>query len=188
MIGHTRFNSVYDYNYKQETLKKLSMIGNPVPPTVSFNITEDLLNSLLVNVTLSVMTNYELWNQSTNATVENVLNVYSFSRPLNLYIPYGVGLLLSLVFIGMGSLALYWNGVDAIDGGFLQLVTTTTASRRFNDVASKADVGGSEDLPRELLDLKIRFGEVVDSEGDQMRRRVGFGVYEEVLSFSRRKG
>jgi hypothetical protein len=155
-------------------------------PTLSFKITEDLLNSLLMNVTLSIMASYGLWNTTTNVTTMTPVNVYEFSRPMNLYFPYGVGLLLALVFIVLGALALRQNGVSATDGGFIQLITTTTGSSKLNEAAAGGCLGGSENVPQQLKDLKIRFGETVDAgEGKGLVKRAGFGVEDEVRPLNR---
>ena len=74
------------------------------------------------------------------------------------------------------------NGVSATDGGFIQLVTTTRGSKKLDKAAARACFGGDADLPKELLDLKIQFGELVDDScASTGVRRCGFGTEDEVV-------
>jgi hypothetical protein len=120
------------------------------------------------------------WNMTTNATISDTINVYSFSRPLNLILPYFVTLLLAIPFILVGGAALHQNGVSAIDGGFMQILTTTTGSAVIDKAAAGGCLGGEESLPRELKDLRIRFGEIIDRDEPGRIKRAGFGVESEV--------
>ena len=67
---------------------------------------------------MSTMQAYGRWNTSVNATSEIAGNVYSFSAPLNLIIPYFAILVLAVPLTLLDGMALYWNGVSAMDGGF----------------------------------------------------------------------
>lgn len=84
-------------------------------------------------------TAYERWDTSANATVLRAVNVYSLSRPLNLLIPHFVILLVSLLSVVLGCIGLIKNGVFAVDGSFMQIVTTSTGS----SILHKAAAGGS---------------------------------------------
>lgn len=131
-------------------------------------------------MTTSISTAYGRWNTSTNATVLTVVNVYSFSRPLNLLIPYFLTLFLSLPFIILGGIALINNGVSALDGSFIQIITTSTGSSILDKAAAGGCLGGNESVPEELKDLKIRFGEFIGRDGPAGIKRAGFGVEGEV--------
>jgi hypothetical protein len=49
--------------------------------------------------------------------------------------------------------------------------------------ASGGALGGQENVPEDLRDLKIRFGELINGEEESkaVTRRVGFGVEDEVV-------
>ncbi|KAK0118144.1 hypothetical protein ONS95_012450 [Cadophora gregata] len=150
-----------------------------------FNITADMLNDYVFNATTSVMAMYRRWNTTANATTSTTLNVYSFSEPLNLIIPYFLTLLVSLPFVVMGCLALMKNGVSATDGGFMQLITTNTGSAIVDKAAAGGCLGGDESAPQELKDLEIRFGEFIGRDEPGRIKRAGFGVDSELTSLTK---
>lgn len=152
--------------------------GTPIHP--AFNVTPALLNAYLFNMTTSMMQAYGNWNTSTNATISSIINVYSFSEPLNLIIPYFATLLVSLPFIILGGIALIRNGVSAIDNSFIQLLATSTGSATIDRAAAGGCLGGSENVPQELKDLKIRFGEIIDRDEPGLMKRAAFGTEDEV--------
>ena len=125
------------------------------------------------------------WNTTSNATVYTEINVYSFSRPLNLILPYFIILLLAIPFIIIGGIALHNNGVSAIDGGFIQTIATSTGSAVLDRAAAGGCLGGEESIPRELKDLEIRFGEIIDREEPGRIKRAGFGVESEITELKR---
>lgn len=129
---------------------------------------------------------YGLWNTTANATFLTATNVYSFSQPLNLIIPYFLSLFLAVPFLAVGMLALFRNGVSAIDGSFMQIITTSTGSAILDRAAAGGCLGGNESFPQELKDLKIRFGEFIGRDDPGMVKRAGFGVDSEVTEL--RKG
>lgn len=112
-------------------------------------------------MSMSAMIVYNRWKTSVNATKNAPANVYRFSSPLNLIIPYFLTLILAVPFITLGGIALHWNGVSAMDGGFMQIITTSTGSSVLEKAAAGGCLGGSENIPHELRDLKIIFGELV---------------------------
>lgn len=68
-------------------------------------ITEDILNGALINVTLSPFNEFNFWITTTEATKSKLINVFAFSRQENLLVPYFVSLLVSLAFrvcLGLG--------------------------------------------------------------------------------------
>lgn len=79
-------------------------------------------------MTTSMMVTYNLWNTTVNATKSTTVNVYKFSQPLSLVLPYFVTLLVALPFVVCGCLALFDNGVSAMDGSFMQIIATSTGS------------------------------------------------------------
>ncbi|CZR55289.1 uncharacterized protein PAC_05176 [Phialocephala subalpina] len=171
VIDSTRFNQVFN---------QYTNAANP-----SFNISSDILNDYLLNMTMSIATAYGRWNTSANATVTTLINVYSFSQPLNLLIPYFLTLLLSLPFIILGSIALLNNGVSAMDGSFMQIITTSIGSSVLDKAAAGGCLGGNESMPEELKDLKIRFGEFLGRDDPGGIKRSGFGVEGEVRALQK---
>ncbi|KAE8448782.1 hypothetical protein EG329_008784 [Mollisiaceae sp. DMI_Dod_QoI] len=147
-------------------------------------ITQDILNEMLQNITLSLMNSFGLWTTEVNTTTSTFRNVYSFSDKLNLLLPYYLSLIISLPLLAIGGACLHSNGVSAIDGGFLQILMTTSNSKALHEVASDGALGGQENVPEELKELKVRYGELVGGEEKlkAVRMRAGFGVEDEVVS------
>jgi deoxyhypusine synthase len=125
--------------------------------------TETLLNEALANLTISALSlNY--WYDSINGMSTKQFNLYQFTHKINFFLPYGLPLLFAIPIIALGIMALYHNGVSAIDGGFLQLLVTTTGRTELESHATKACLGGYENISRELKELKVRFGELLTDE------------------------
>jgi len=79
--------------------------------------------------------------------------------------------------ISLRALHMY-GGVTAIDGGFLQVLMTTTGDTAINRAVGGGCVGGSENAPKELTEMKVRFGTFA-KDGDNCVRKTGFGTIEE---------
>ena len=58
-------------------------------------------------MTTPIITAFGEWNTTANATVSTTINVYNFSRQLNLILPYFISLLLAVPFILIGRIALH---------------------------------------------------------------------------------
>ncbi|KAJ8108732.1 hypothetical protein OPT61_g7964 [Boeremia exigua] len=149
-----------------------------------FNFSEALLNEVLANITISALS-LNLWYESVNGTETRVFNVYTFQRQLNFFLPYGLCLLFTLPIIAIGLVSLQQNGASAIDGGFLQiLMTAATGQTQIEKVAARGCSGGYENVPDELRNLKVRFGELVAHDepvegtkaGSEDTRRVAYGA------------
>lgn len=177
-IPYTRLNSNFG-NYKN--------MGTSIfhDPAMIFTVTEDILSTLLANLTFSIMATINSWNQTINVTQFPCQNFYAFSNPNNLLLPYFLTLIIVLLFLIIGTLALYENGIPAIDGGFVLILSTTTGSCRLQQAAAGNCLGGDADntaLER-LMDLEIQYGELVDMKVEVegcVIRRAGFGVKDEV--------
>jgi len=174
MIDNTRFNAAFG---------KLSASTSSPP---AFNVTQDLLNDYLFNMTYSVMVALGTWSTTSNATISTATNVYRLSSPLVLILPYFLSLALALPFMLIGCIALVKNGVSAMDGSFEQIITTSTGSSVLDRAAAGGCLGGYESVPTELRDLKIRFGEFIGRDGPDGIKRAGFGTESEVIAL--RKG
>jgi hypothetical protein len=135
-----------------------------------FTVTESILNSMLVNVSLSTIPKYNLWPVTTNVTMETLGMIYPFSRPINILLPYflTLGLVLPLLLIGLW--ALRQNGVPATDGGTLQVSMTTRGSEALDKESRQGFLAGERNIPSSLKGMEIMFGEFVRS-GDQEAER-----------------
>jgi hypothetical protein len=127
------------------------------------------------------MTAYGRWNENVNVTVSTATNVCSFSQPLNLIIPYFLNLFVAVPFLVLGCWALTKNGVSVAEGGFTQLITTSTGSAILDTTAAGGCLGGNKSAPQELKDLKIRFGEFTGRKDPGKIKRAGFGVDGEAV-------
>ncbi len=172
IIERARFNTAFD------NLVPVANSGKP-----QFVVNQGTLNDQLVNVTMSAVMAYNYWSTQVNATIVDLVNVYSFSNPLSLILPYFVTLTVALPFMVLGFLALLRNGVSATDGGFMQIITTSTGSAVLDRAAAGGCLGGDESVPEELRDLKIQFGEFIGRGGAGVKR-AGFGVDGEVKPLS----
>jgi hypothetical protein len=122
-----------------------------------------LLNEALANITISSLALNKHF-ESVNGTSTRVFNVYHFENRLSFYLPYGLCLLFTLPVLVLGLLALHHNGVTAIDGGFVQLLMTTTGQTKIEDAIGAGCLGGEENIPNELKRMRVRFGEMVGNE------------------------
>lgn len=190
MVPNTRFHKSFGTFLQDEPslINNLSLPGQRLPTVANpYNVTQELLNQALLNITLSVMADLRWWPAvKTPVTQWRSINIYVFSKPLNLIIPYFVSLLVTIPVLGLGVYALRQNGVSAVDGGFLQLMTTTTGSATLEKLAAGGCLGGNESVPKELKELKVRFGELI---GEGMVggavRRAGFGTVEEIVPMNK---
>lgn len=106
---------------------------------------------------------------------------YQFSRPINLILPYALLLVFSTIFVVIGIVSLHYNGTPATDGGFLQLITSRVGRTKIEELILEHHTSYTCDtIPKELLDLKIRYGELVDNEGVSTGV-AGFGTEEETM-------
>lgn len=159
-------------------------------------LSAEVLNEALANVTISALNEFSLWSTTANTTTSTSRTFYSFSHPINLFLSYGLSLLIALPFIVLGIVA-FKNGVSAMGGGsFLQVLMTTGASQRLNQAAVGGCLGGGDNIPDQLKDRRILFGEMDDSNQELLApasvgkdgalRRAGFGFEGEVMPL--RKG
>lgn len=155
----------------------------------TFKITERQLNQLIANLTIAMIPLLNLWHENINVTQNTSQNVYTFSEPLNLILPYSLSLALVFPFLLIGTYALLQNGVPAIDGGFIQILSTTTGNPTLQMAAAGNCLGGEEHPSKHLSELKIRYGELIGLTtrvGGVVVRRAGFGTEDEVVPL--RKG
>ncbi|KAF1842004.1 uncharacterized protein K460DRAFT_409441 [Cucurbitaria berberidis CBS 394.84] len=145
-------------------------------PRLDLYFDETALNDYITNITISALS-LNIWKSLTPVKTTEYHSTYQFSKPINLILPYALSLALALVFVGIGTWSLVHNGVPAVDGGFLQILTTTTGRTEMEKLV-EAQHGDGEGASKELLEMQIRYGELVDAEGAGTGR-AGFGLVEE---------
>jgi hypothetical protein len=155
-------------------------------PRTSLNITEASINELLANVSISALS-LNTWYGMVSVNDTNYRNVYRFSQPLNFFLPYGLCLATALILVVLGLNALRLNGVPATEGGFLQILLTTTGDTELNKMAAEVSFMDVDKAPKELLDLKVRFGELAGQNASGLTRRVGFGTVGETTVLRRKE-
>ncbi|GAB1201318.1 hypothetical protein APSETT444_010709 [Aspergillus pseudonomiae] len=137
-----------------------------------FTVNEEILNSMLANVTLSAINHFQLWPTSANVTRQDLRTQYVWSRPLNLLLPYFLSLGVALPLAVLGYWSLHQNGVPATDNGFLQVVMTTRGNDKLDQLAMGGCLGGNHNESDELKNLEVQFGELVQSD----RSRLHMGI------------
>jgi hypothetical protein len=129
------------------------------------------------------MYTFNWWHTTANVTQSLNYNTFSFSSRPRLIIPYAASLLLALPFLFLGFRALQLNGAPAVDTSFLQTLVTTTGSTRLREIAA----AGSEtpyDVPESVKETRIRFGYMLEANGEEVVRRLTFGLEDEVEDLS----
>ena len=71
---------------------------------------------------------------------------------------------MTLPFIVLGVWALRANGVPATDSGFLQILMTTRGSPIVDHLAAGGCLGGDHNVPGDLRELPVQFGELVGGD------------------------
>lgn len=160
---------------------------NPFDPR-NLTITEASLNDLLSNITVSTLF-LDVQRAIVPVTVTDYQNTYEFSNRLSFFLPYALCLGIALLYVGIGIWALVMNGVPSTDGGFLQIMMATRGRTEMEKLVLEQGVVGTGELPKELLEMKIRFGELVGEEGTGMgmRRAVTFATIGETMPLRRRE-
>jgi hypothetical protein len=130
------------------------------------------------------------WPTTVPVNITNTHEMYSFVSPKTLIIPYLTCLLLSIPFLYLGLNSLRLNGASTTEGGFLQILMTTTGSKTLKKAAAGGCLGGDENVPENLKRMRIRFGELVESRVDEdgdrgAVKRAGFGIDGEVMPLRR---
>jgi hypothetical protein len=148
------------------------------------NVTEASLNEILTNITISLMT-LDLWTDDVNVTTTAYRNTYDFSLKINLILPYALCLAFGLLVVGLGLGSLWHNGAPASDG-FMQVMMATRGRTEMERLVLKENLVGSEKASQELMDLKVRYGELVSVDAMKEDRIWGFGTVEETVSIRKR--
>jgi len=181
ILDPSRFNDSYRPN----------ILKGRHPPDLEFDprsltITGVTLNELLTNLTISTMSLGYQYAMVPVAYTE-YRNVYVFSDLLNFFVPYVICTIVAFIFVFVGIRALSKNGLPATDGGFLQIMMATRGRTELESMVLKRGFVGTKDLPKELLDLRIRLGELLVSidehgnTGEGPRKVVGSGTTGETI-------
>jgi len=72
-----------------------------------------------------------------------------------------------------------------MQGGFLQILMTTTGSKTLERAAAGGCIGGEENVPQDLKEIEVRFGEFVGTGDGGEVRLAGFGTAGEVVALRR---
>ncbi|KAI8222320.1 hypothetical protein K4K54_006290 [Colletotrichum sp. SAR 10_86] len=144
---------------------------------MDYNLSPDILRDLMTNISLSIFNDGQHLT-STSVTTETYRLSYVFKSPWRLIAVYAADLIVTAIFLLLGLIAMFQNGVAATPGGFLQILCTTTHEHgTLNRLARQACSGGKEGMSEHLKKLKVRFGEIVDVNEDL--RFAAFGTEEE---------
>jgi hypothetical protein len=140
------------------------------------NITETIINEYLAMTAISALS-LNVGETPVPVTSTTYQATYTFSNPFNLILPYSLSLFFCAIFVGIGIWSWAHNGASAADGGFLQVMTATTGRTRMEDLVIAQHID-KDNLPEELLDLEVRYGELLDAHGVGTGV-AGFGTVEE---------
>jgi hypothetical protein len=143
---------------------------------IKFNLTEITINEYIRNLSISAIS-LDVGAAEIPVHDYRYETVYLFSSPISIALPYSLCLLFAAISVGIGIWSLVQNGTSAADGGFLQVMTATTGRTRMEDL-TQAQHFDQDKLPKELLDLKIRYGELLDVDGTGTSV-AGFGTVDE---------
>jgi hypothetical protein len=140
------------------------------------NISQITINEYLINTTISALT-FNLGESPVPVLVTTYQATYQFSNLLIFLLPYSLSLFFGMIFVGIGVWSWMQNGTSAADGGFLQVMTATTGRTQMEDLVIAQQID-KDNIPKELLDLEVRYGELLDAEGVGTGV-AGFGTVEE---------
>lgn len=147
--------------------------------TSLFNITEESMQYLLQNIVISMLGQT---STKVNVTFSDKVNVFYFSNPARLIVPYFLSAGIALAFIIGGGHALLSNGISASTGGVFQTLCTTRGSDRLSDLAAKGCLGGRENVPDDLKNLKVIFGVFRNNDhSTNSKPMAGLGTVDEVI-------
>ncbi|KAF2464849.1 uncharacterized protein BDR25DRAFT_346417 [Lindgomyces ingoldianus] len=155
--------------------------------TVSdIQISEDMLNNALVNITLSAMNRLNQYSTRADVMQQVFQNVFDFENKLRLILPYFLTFGVALPFMVVGLVSLSKNGGPAPDEGFLGTIVGTAGSGKLGGAAERVFYGfGAREgvAERRLKDLRIQYGGL---DGGNGRLRPAYGAEDEVQPLMRR--
>jgi hypothetical protein len=172
--------------YKGRLNEKNKKSGNVSPDDI--DLSEEILNEFIANISISTVI-LNTWYQQNPVNITGLRNVYTFSSPLSIILPYSICLVLGLLCNILGLFSLAFNGETAEDGGFLQIMLNTQGDTEMNRVARTRRVKEKKVFEKELLDLRVRYGQLVrqvdsrDEDGERTELKIlGFGTVNETVA------
>jgi hypothetical protein len=152
-----------------------------------YNITENILNDVLTNITLSAIS-LGTWWDSVLVVTTRYQATYSFANPINLILPYSICFAAATVFAIIAIWSLWQTGTPAADGGFLQIMMATRGNTEMEKLVLQEKRTTIDNMSNELRNLKIRYGELISRDISEIEeRRLGFGTVEETVSLRKRR-
>jgi hypothetical protein len=130
---------------------------------IKFNLTQNTISEYIRNLSISAIP-IDVRIAELPVHDYRYKTVYYFSSPISAAPLYSLCLLFAAIFIGIGIWSLVENGISAADGGILQVMTATARRTKMEDL-TRAQNFDQVRLPEELLDLKIRYRELLDVDG-----------------------
>lgn len=140
---------------------------------VELSVSEALLNSALVNITLSIMNRLNIWPTEAQVAYLQWADAYQFKEPSRLIVPYFAALALALPFLLIGFVAFLKNGVAAPTDRFVDVLILGATSEEIRDAAKDISFEKSHGYAHgveRLGKLKVRYGEIGRSTGVRERR------------------
>jgi hypothetical protein len=180
-VGTALHTTRFENKYKA-ALDRLDNLdsANLFDPLVDINPTEDLLNALLFNITVSALS-LGTWKDNVSVTTTRYRNTYLFSHRTNLVLPYSICLAVALVFAAIAMWSLHQNGTPAADGGFLQVMMATRGDTEVERLVLIEGATAVDDISEDLGNLKVRYGHLIGQEN-----RMGFGTVDETAALKNR--
>ncbi|KAH6870614.1 hypothetical protein BKA58DRAFT_385377 [Alternaria rosae] len=155
-------------------------------PRKLLNITEAMLNEVLVNITISAISLGTWWDM-VPVTSTRYRSTYKLSNPLNLILPYSICLAAATVFMAIAIWSLWRNRAPAADGGFLQIMMATVGDTQMSRVILEEKLAAVDDISDELKSLKIRYGKLVNADVlGKGGKQFGFGTMDETIPLRKR--
>jgi hypothetical protein len=129
-------------------------------PRIALDITEDLLNDVLTNITLSAISLGTWWDM-VPVTTTRYRSTYTFANSLNLILPYSICLAVATLFAVIAIWSLRRNGAPAADGGFLQIMIATRGNTEMEKLVLKERLTAIDniDVYRQHLSYLVPSGE-----------------------------
>lgn len=132
----------------------------------------EAIEDLSRNFTYSLMTfqqgNY-LLNTTVPVTVTAARNLYSYDKT-TLLATYAASILVVLLWIGIGGIALWSNGT--VSSTSFSTILLTTRNTHLDNLARGYSLG-SNALPDEIADVRLKFGRV---DNERLAEQAAFGI------------
>lgn len=89
------------------------------------------------------------------------------------------------MFAAIGIWSLWHNGSSVADGGFIEVMLATRGDTEMDRLVITSGIVTTNDMSKELKELKVRYGELVNGEVGEEKGRFGFGTAKETRSLRR---